>query len=84
VSHIKAYVRNPVMIKAIQYTKASRDELLEVYNWCIFLKGKTLYVKSQTEGDVKLSFGDYLIDMNGEIYTCKKDLFPKLYREIYW
>ena len=83
-SHIKAYVRNPVMIKAIQYTKASRDEILEVYSGCTYMKNRNLYVISQTEGDVRLHVGDYLIDYNGEIFTCKKDLFPKLYREIYW
>jgi len=84
VSHIKTYVRNPIMIKAIQYTNASKDEILDIYNNHICIKNRNLYVISQSEGEVKLRIGDYLIDYNGEIFTCKKDLFPKLYSEIYW
>lgn len=32
------------------------------------------------EGDIKVSFGDYIIKgVNGEFYPCKSDIFHKTY-----
>ena len=35
------------------------------------------------EGDMKASFGDYIIKgVNGEFYPCKPDIFEKTYESI--
>lgn len=45
-------------------------------------KDKSLYVKT-LEGNMKASFGDYIIKgVAGEFYPCKPDIFEKTYREI--
>lgn len=41
-----------------------------------------LYVKT-LEGDMRVSVGDYIIKgVNGELYSCKPDIFEKTYQLI--
>jgi hypothetical protein len=42
------------------------------------------HIRIQTlEGDMKASFGDYIIKgVNGEFYPCKPDIFEKTYESI--
>lgn len=83
------YVKKPVVIEAIQFT---RDNWPEV---CEFTKGiasnmtiekcpdgKCWCTVSTLEGDHKAMEGDFIIKgVKGEFYPCKPDIFEKTYED---
>lgn len=76
----KEYIKKPVVIEAIQYTK---ENYVECINFC----GERFYgsldddiIIETLEGQHKASLGDYIIkDVKGEIYPCKPDIFEMTY-----
>lgn len=86
------YKKKPVIIEAIQLlnNNSSIEECLKfIYN--VFITDDDIetikndkHIRIQTlEGDMKASFGDYIIKgVNGEFYPCKLDIFEKTYESI--
>jgi hypothetical protein len=86
------YKKKPVIIEAIQLlnNNSSIKECLKfIYN--VFITDDDIetvkndkHIRIQTlEGDMKASFGDYIIKgVNGEFYPCKPDIFEKTYESI--
>lgn len=86
------YKKKPIIVEAIQLLNDdySIEEYLKfIYN--VFITDddiKTVkndkHIRIQTlEGDMKASFGDYIIKgVNGEFYPCKPDTFEKTYESI--
>lgn len=86
------YKKKPVIIEAIQLlnNNSSIEECLKfIYN--VFITDDNIetvkndkHIRIQTlEGDMKASFGDYIIKgVNGEFYPCKPDIFEKTYESI--
>ena len=86
------YKKKPVIIEAIQLlnNNSSIEECLKfIYN--VFITDDDIEtvkndknIRIQTlEGDMKASFGDYIIKgVNGEFYPCKPDIFEKTYESI--
>ena len=78
----KEYIKKPVVIEAIQYTK---ENYVECINFC----GERFYgnldddIIETLEGQHKASLGDYIIKgVKGEIYPCKPDIFEMTYEEV--
>lgn len=86
------YKKKPVIIEAIQLLNNNSpiEECLKfIYN--VFITDDDIetvkndkHIRIQTlEGDMKASFGDYIIKgVNGEFYPCKPDIFEKTYESI--
>lgn len=86
------YKKKPVIIEAIQLlnNNSSIEECLKfIYN--VFITDDDIetikndkHIRIQTlEGNMKASFGDYIIKgVNGEFYPCKPDIFEKTYESI--
>lgn len=89
------YRKKPVVIEAYQYEGdfvssgnwTAPDWVSEAYNNGILAYkevGNTppeLYVKT-LEGDMKCDYKDYIIKgVNGELYSCKPDIFEKTYEQ---
>lgn len=86
------YKKKPVIIEAMQLlnNNSSIEECLKfIYN--VFITDDDIetvkndkHIRIQTlEGDMKASFGDYIIKgVNGEFYPCKPDIFEKTYESI--
>lgn len=91
---MKKFRKKPVVVEAVQLTKEYIEEKLKSRNYLEFFKtldGKILavyykptYVIVETlEGDMRAEIGDWLIrGVNGEIYTCKSDIFQKTYEPV--
>ena len=85
------YKKKPVIVEAIQLLNDdySIEECLKfIYN--VFITDDDIetvknnkHIRIQTlEGDMKASFGDYIIKgVNGEFYPCKPDIFEKTYEK---
>lgn len=86
------YKKKPIIVEAIQLLNDdySIEEYLKfIYN--VFITNDDIetvkndkHIRIQTlEGDMKASFGDYIIKgVNGEFYPCKPDIFEKTYESI--
>lgn len=86
------YKKKPVIVEAIQLLNDdySIEECLKfIYN--VFITDDDIetvknnkHIRIQTlAGDMKASFGDYIIKgVNGEFYPCKPDIFEKTYESI--
>jgi|GEM_PF-312123 hypothetical protein len=88
------YRKKPVVIEAVQWT----GNLIEIQEFCQTAKVKLLddsawkvgiappvieVVISTLEGDMKVSFRDFVIKgVNGEFYPCKPDIFCKTYEPV--
>lgn len=86
------YKKKPVIIEAIQLLNddSSIEECLK-FIYDVFITDDDIetvkndgHIRIQTlEGDMKASFGDYIIKgVNGEFYPCKPDIFEKTYESI--
>lgn len=89
------YRKKPVVIEAIQLTRANAVKVYEWVHDCTAIKtDMDLYkwddylsiierkgMKIPTlEGDMKAQFGDYIIKgIQGEFYPCKPDIFLATY-----
>lgn len=79
--------KKPVVIEAMQYTRESRDDVIQ---WCGAL-GTAIgedgaryelenIIVSTLEGEVRASLGDWIIQgIAGEFYPCKPDIFEQTY-----
>ena len=82
---MKKYIKKPVVIEAVQYNGANKEEIeafVEKKLDTVYTELKEpLELKIPTlEGDMKASKGDYIIKgINGEFYPCKPDIFEKTY-----
>lgn len=91
------YMKKPVVIEAIQWTKENDIELehwlskeksveLEIDDHLYVAGVGTPYISNiqikTLEGTMEASYGDYIIKgINGEIYPCKPDIFEKTYEK---
>ena len=91
------YMKKPVVIEAIQWTKENDVELehwlskeksveLEIDDHLYVAGVGTPYISKiqikTLEGTMEASYGDYIIKgINGEIYPCKPDIFEKTYEQ---
>ena len=81
------YRKKPVVIEAELFVPYSIEKILEwVPN---SYESKDLdglpdgLVIETLEGDMKASYGDYIIKgVQGEFYPCKPDIFEKTYEEV--
>ena len=89
------YRKKPVIIDAIQLNDEYNSicnaiEFVENIDMSTSIIGRNICVKDvqkekgliihTLEGDMKASFGDYIIKgVNGEFYPCKPDVFEKTY-----
>lgn len=83
---MKKYRKKPVVIEAIQLTEDNIDDCLKFTGTLINCKSFNVIdgiVIKTLEGDMKASFGDFIIKgVNGEFYPCKPDIFEKTYEEV--
>lgn len=77
------YRKKPVVIDAIQWTGSNFKEV------CDFISSRAMHVDNGSliietlEGDMKASFGDYIIrGVKGEYYPCKPDIFEDTYERV--
>lgn len=90
------YVKKPIVIEAVQLLNTD-ESISECINFiwnnrikdeqlrrCIdAIKRKDGMNIETLEGDMKASFGDYIIEgINGEHYPCKPDIFEKTYEKV--
>lgn len=76
------YKKKPVVIEAVQYTKHNKDRLIEFLGLSKENNLDVLIIKT-LEGDMKASYGDYIIKgVKGEFYPCKPDIFKETYEEV--
>lgn len=76
------YKKKPVVIDAVQYTKHNKDKLIEFLGLSKEDNLEELII-STLEGDMKASYGDYIIKgVKGEFYPCKPDIFKETYEEV--
>ena len=76
------YKKKPVVIEAVQYTKHNKDKLIEFLGLSKEYNLDVLIIKT-LEGDMKASYGDYIIKgVKGEFYPCKPDIFKETYEEV--
>lgn len=90
--------KKPVVIEAVQLTDG-RDEIINAVEFTFQIGMETSIpatnatvekVKKEggftiptLEGDMKATFGDWIIKgVNGEFYPCKPDIFEKTYEEV--
>ena len=88
---IKKYRKKPVVIEAIQIkdmTMVDVRSFLGISNMKNIKQdfNKNIIISFDIptlEGDMKASYGDYIIKgINGEFYPCKPDIFKKTYEEV--
>lgn len=79
---VKKFRKKPVEIEAIQFTKHNKDKLIEFLGLSKEDNLEELII-STLEGDLKASYGDYIIKgVKGEFYPCKPDIFKETYEEV--
>jgi hypothetical protein len=95
---VEKYRKKPVVIEAMQLT-TDTEVIAACIEWvygvdmstsitgrnaCVrqVIDGDGLIIKT-LEGNMKASFGDYIIKgVNGEFYPCKNDVFLKSYEKV--
>ncbi len=92
------YIKKPILIEAIQL-KEDSDSIIECVEFVfnigmessfVGMKATVDKVRSEggfiiptLEGDMKASFGDFIIKgIKGEFYPCKPDIFEQTYEPI--
>jgi hypothetical protein len=88
---VKSYVKQPVVIEAIQFTDNNPPTLLRVSEFFgseakfvqIVRRDESIELVIPTlEGNMRASIGDYIIrGVKGEYYPCKPDVFEETYKE---
>lgn len=81
---IRAFVKKPVQVKAIQWTGDNYEELVDFVSRAMFpLPFDDEVIIETLEGAVVANKGDWIIrGVNGELYPCKPDIFEKTYEEV--
>ena len=84
----QVYRKKPVIIKAMQFTPESKNE---VFNWIIssqpaavkpvaFTRDRTKLKIATLEGNMTAIYSDWIIKgVKGEFYPCKDDIFKATY-----
>ena len=82
------YRKKPVVIEAICFLDGDRD-YHKTKKWCPALgrisraNSEWGYIISTLEGDMQVSFGDYIIKgVAGEFYPCKPHIFNLTYEAV--
>ena len=86
------YRKKPVVIEAFQYDGDMINSIGKphVPEWAIsavnnntmYYDGPELFIRT-LEGDHHVTVGDYVIQgINGELYSCKPDIFEKTYEVV--
>ena len=85
---MKNYVKKPVVVQAVEYDGANKEEI----EGFVGKKLDTVYTELKEplelkiptlEGGMKVSKGDYVIKgIKGEFYPCKPDIFKSTYNVI--
>jgi len=84
---IKAYIKKPLAVQAVQWTGDNTDEIIGfggTVDGCNIISdiGKSYLVVRTLEGNMAISIGDYVIrGTSGEYYPCKPNIFEKIYEE---
>lgn len=89
---IGKYIKKPVEVEAMQYTKENKVPFLKFVGENMMMKvcytdtgemeGFKPFIKT-LEGDMLISYGDYVIKgVHGEFYPCKEDIFLETYEKI--
>ena len=84
---VKEYVKKPVIIRAVQFTRDNFEEIQEFTNGLAkgftierCLNGKCWCTIPTLEGDHIALEGDFIIEgVKGEFYPCKPDIFKETY-----
>lgn len=88
------YRKKPVVIEAVQWNgnpievqrfcQTAKVEVLNDAAWKVGIAAPSVKVVVPTlEGDMEVSFGDFVIKgVNGEFYPCKPDVFKKTYEPV--
>lgn len=86
---VKLYRKKPVLVEVLLVEPYYRNlkEIIEFVgsnNVCPIERRPDYVLKISTlEGDMAVSFGDYIIKgVNGEFYPCKPDIFEKTYEAV--
>lgn len=94
---VRKYVKNPVVIEAVQWAGYNQDEIKrfcgdEAKFECRIIKASesgntslcnTELVIHTLEGNMHASIGDYIIrGVKGELYPCKPDIFNETYAAV--
>lgn len=88
--NIRRYVKKPVVIEAMQFTRHTWYELIDFTHEqvCCFMKRRPdedVYtcIVSTLEGPMTATEGDYIIKgIQGEFYPCKPDIFEETYEKV--
>lgn len=77
------YRKKPVVVEAIQYTGENAVEIVRKFG-CRAIKALNGAIMICTlEGWETANMGDYIIrGVQGEVYTCKPDIFEKTYEPV--
>lgn len=84
---VHKYIKRPIAIEAIQFTRANWDEVVEFTKGAAInltiekcINGKATCIIPTLEGDHIASEFDYIIKgVRGEFYPCKRDIFLETY-----
>ena len=84
---ISRYVKLPVEIEAVEFTRGNFDEIVQFTNGIAkdltierSPNGKCWCTIPTLEGDHKAMEGDFIIKgVHGEFYPCKPEIFKKTY-----
>lgn len=91
------YRKKPVIVEAVKIPFIFSTNVEDYPKWFVdaienetivtyrdMMTGKTDYVEIKTlEGVMTANVGDYIIQgVNGEIYSCKSDIFEKTYEKV--
>ena len=84
---IKEYVKKPVIIRAVQFTRNNFEEIQEFTHGIAkgftierCPNGKCWCIIPTLEGDHTALEGDFIIEgVKGEFYPCKPDIFKETY-----
>ena len=79
---VRKYKKKPMVIEAIRFTTV--DALKKAFpDIFVYKKYKKKVVIQTLEGEMVISFGDYIIKgIKGEYYPCKPDIFEETYDRV--
>lgn len=79
---VRKYKKKPMVIEAIRFTTV--DALKKAFpDIFVYKKYKKKVVIQTLEGEMVISFGDYIIKgIKGEYYPCKPDIFEDTYERV--
>lgn len=81
---IKAFVKKPVKVQAVQWTGDNYEEIADFIGGVRYIYHlNDEYIISYQKRDHCLRNGDWIIrEVNGDIHRCDPDIFEKTYEEV--